>query len=244
MTKKTSLTWDDALIAGLHQCTQRALAEGCNPAELSRALTVVAVRIGLDLAPSAGVAFAIAMRAASDAAAEWASSQHPQDATPSHSVEQPFIEGAVIQRQAIKVHQVFADLRRALGTEIPAVEVLQLAAKLVAISRPSGWHSYARASRRRRNRCGNNMICARSAIRRRATAAPGADRRLPGNAHLLEIRNFACVNRRNFVRFMFGRVLAAVHQAIDESGTCPQAFGRTGLGRASTFATAVTGVGA
>jgi hypothetical protein len=36
--------------------------------------------IGRDLAQNAGVAFAVIMRAASDAAAEWASSQNPQDA--------------------------------------------------------------------------------------------------------------------------------------------------------------------
>jgi len=35
--------------------------------------------IGLDLAQNAGVAFAVIMRAASDAAAERASSQNPQD---------------------------------------------------------------------------------------------------------------------------------------------------------------------
>jgi hypothetical protein len=70
---------DEALFATVHQFTQQALADGCNPAELSCALTAVAVRIGLDLAPSAAVAFAVVMRAVSDAAAEWASSQSSQD---------------------------------------------------------------------------------------------------------------------------------------------------------------------
>jgi hypothetical protein len=80
MTKKTSLTRDDALNAAVHQFTQQVLADGCNPADLSCALTAVAVRIGLDLAPSASIAFAVVMRAASDAAADWASSQNSQDA--------------------------------------------------------------------------------------------------------------------------------------------------------------------
>jgi hypothetical protein len=80
MTKRTSHATDDALIAAVDQFTQQALADGCNPAELSCALTAVAVRIGLDLAPNAGIAFAVVMRAVSDAAAEWASSQNSQDA--------------------------------------------------------------------------------------------------------------------------------------------------------------------
>jgi hypothetical protein len=80
MTKKTSLTVDDALVATVHQFTQQALADGCNPAELSCVLTAAAVRIGLDLAPSAGIAFAVVMRAVSDAAAEWASSQNSKHA--------------------------------------------------------------------------------------------------------------------------------------------------------------------
>jgi hypothetical protein len=79
MTKKTSFESDDALFTAVHQFTQQALADRCNPAELSCALTAAAVRIGLDLAPNAGVAFAVVMRAASDAAAEWASSQNSAD---------------------------------------------------------------------------------------------------------------------------------------------------------------------
>lgn len=80
MTKKTSPPSQDALLAAVHQFAQPVLADGCNPAELSCALTAVAVRIGLDLAPSAGIAFAVVMRAVSDAAAEWAWSQTSQDA--------------------------------------------------------------------------------------------------------------------------------------------------------------------
>jgi hypothetical protein len=80
MTKKSSLPADDALLAAVDQFAQRALTDGCNPAELSFALTAIAVRIGLDLAPNAGIAFAVVMRAVSDAAAQWASSQDFQDA--------------------------------------------------------------------------------------------------------------------------------------------------------------------
>jgi hypothetical protein len=75
MTKKTSLPIDDVLFATVDQFAQNALTEGCNPAELSCALTAIAVRIGLDLAPNSGIAFAVVMRAVSDSAAEWAASQ-------------------------------------------------------------------------------------------------------------------------------------------------------------------------
>lgn len=80
MTKKPSLPTDDALLAAVDQFAQRALTDGCNPAELSCALTAIAVRIGLDLAPNAGIAFAVVMRAVSDVAAQWALSQNSQDA--------------------------------------------------------------------------------------------------------------------------------------------------------------------
>jgi hypothetical protein len=79
MTKKTALPTHDALLTAVDQFARQALADGCNPAELSCALTAVAVRIGLDLAPSAGIAFAVVMRAVSDAAAEWGASQTSQD---------------------------------------------------------------------------------------------------------------------------------------------------------------------
>ena len=80
MSKRTSLPTHDVLLAAVDQFARQVLADGCNPAELSCALTAVAVRIGLDLAPSAGIAFAVVMRAVSDAAAEWAWSQTSQDA--------------------------------------------------------------------------------------------------------------------------------------------------------------------
>jgi len=37
---------------------------------------------------------------------------------------------------AFKIRQVFAELRHAVGNEIPAIELLQLAAKLVEATRP------------------------------------------------------------------------------------------------------------
>jgi hypothetical protein len=80
MTKKPSLPTDDALLAAVDQFAQWALTDGCNPAELSCALTAIAVRIVLDLAPNAGIAFAVVTRAVSDAAAQWALSQDSQDA--------------------------------------------------------------------------------------------------------------------------------------------------------------------
>jgi hypothetical protein len=79
MTKKNSLPTDDAVLAAVDQFAEQALADGCNPAELSCALTAIAVRIGLDLAPNAGIAFAVLMRAVSDAAAQWAASQSSPD---------------------------------------------------------------------------------------------------------------------------------------------------------------------
>lgn len=80
MTKKASLLTDDTLFAAVDQFAQKALTEGCNPAELSCALTAIAVRIGLDLAPNAGIAFAVVMRAVSNSAAQWAASQNFPDA--------------------------------------------------------------------------------------------------------------------------------------------------------------------
>jgi hypothetical protein len=39
--------------------------------------------------------------------------------------------GAAMRGQAFKIRQVFSELRHALGKQIPAIELLQLAAKLV-----------------------------------------------------------------------------------------------------------------
>jgi len=85
----------------------------------------------------------------------------------------------------------------------------------------------------------------RATIRRSATAAPGYRRRDPGNAHPDEIHNFACVNRRNVVHFLFTRVIACRASGDRRIRHPPEIFGLTGLGRAATFATAsVTGEGA
>jgi hypothetical protein len=80
MTKKDSRPTDNALLTAVDQFAQKALTEGCNPAELSCALTEIAIRIALDLAPNAGVAFAVVLRAVSDSAARWAASQDSANA--------------------------------------------------------------------------------------------------------------------------------------------------------------------
>ena len=43
--------------------------------------------------------------------------------------------GAAMRGRAFKIRQVFAELRYALGNELPTVELLQLAAKLVDATR-------------------------------------------------------------------------------------------------------------
>jgi hypothetical protein len=79
MTKKASQTEDHSLIDAVRAFAEQALTDGAHPADLSYALTVVAARTGLDLAPSAGVALAVVMKAASDIAMEWASAQRQQE---------------------------------------------------------------------------------------------------------------------------------------------------------------------
>jgi hypothetical protein len=81
MAKKTSVPTDDVLLVAVNQFAQQALADGCNPAELSCALTAVALRIGLDLAPNAGLAFAVVMKAANDAAGRPAESLQRREST-------------------------------------------------------------------------------------------------------------------------------------------------------------------
>lgn len=75
MTKKPTLAADDELFAAVHRFAQQALADGCHPGELSRSLTTVAVRVGLDLAPNAAIALTVVMRAISDAATDEVSPQ-------------------------------------------------------------------------------------------------------------------------------------------------------------------------
>jgi hypothetical protein len=63
-------------------------------------------------------------------------------------MEQPFTEGSTkLQATATKVHQVFAELRRAVGKEIPAGELLRLAARLVNASRPRHYNGPSEDSR-------------------------------------------------------------------------------------------------
>ncbi len=80
MTKKSSNAQDRTLLDTVHAISQRAIDRGCNPAEPSQALTVVAVRIGLDFALHAGAAFAVVMQATSEAALEWTSALEDPDA--------------------------------------------------------------------------------------------------------------------------------------------------------------------
>jgi hypothetical protein len=61
------------------ELVQQSLADGVHPADLSAALTVAAIRIGLQYAPNAVVAFAVVMKAASDVAAEWSTAAKPGD---------------------------------------------------------------------------------------------------------------------------------------------------------------------
>ena len=58
---------------------EQALANGVDPAQLSYALAAVATRVGLDLAPEAGEALALVMKASSDVAMAWVSEQQEGD---------------------------------------------------------------------------------------------------------------------------------------------------------------------
>jgi hypothetical protein len=78
MSKRSYLVTDDAVFAAVDEFARQALADGFNPADLSYALAAVAVRMGLSLAPTASIAFAVVMRAVSDAASECAA-QNSQD---------------------------------------------------------------------------------------------------------------------------------------------------------------------
>jgi hypothetical protein len=84
MTQKTSSPSNDVFEA-VDQFVRGALEGGCDPAALSAALTLVAVRMGLDLAPNAGAAFAVVLRAASEAAQGWASTTPRQESDPENS---------------------------------------------------------------------------------------------------------------------------------------------------------------
>ena len=72
MTKKLAQFEDQALSDTVSVFAEQLLADGVHPADLSYALTVVAGRLGIGLAPTAGVALAVVMKAVSDVAMEWA----------------------------------------------------------------------------------------------------------------------------------------------------------------------------
>jgi hypothetical protein len=66
MTTITSYSDANALGTAVGELVRLSLADGARPADLSAALTVANIRIGLQFAPNAGVAFAVVMKAASD----------------------------------------------------------------------------------------------------------------------------------------------------------------------------------
>lgn len=66
---------DANLSKTVQRFAQGLLSEGAHPAELSYSLIVEAGRIGLDLAPNAGVALALVMKATSDVAMGWVEEQ-------------------------------------------------------------------------------------------------------------------------------------------------------------------------
>lgn len=72
MTKKLAKAEDQALGDEIRVFVDQLLADGAHPAKLGYALTAIAMHLGLELAPNAGVAFAVVMKAASDVAIEWA----------------------------------------------------------------------------------------------------------------------------------------------------------------------------
>jgi hypothetical protein len=75
MAERTFLPTDETVFAAVEQFVRQVLADGYNSAEFGCALAALAVRIGLDLAPSA-----LVMRAVSGAVAESGASQTSQDA--------------------------------------------------------------------------------------------------------------------------------------------------------------------
>jgi hypothetical protein len=77
MTKIHPYSEPDTLAKAVGELVRLALADGAHPADLSAALTVAAVRIGLQFAPNAGAAFAVVMKAVSDVALEWVTAPAP-----------------------------------------------------------------------------------------------------------------------------------------------------------------------
>ncbi len=84
MAKIPSYLEADAGARAMDELIQQALADGVHPSDLCTALTVAAVRLGLQFAPNAAVAFAVVMKAAGNAAVEWAAT--PATSAEEHSV--------------------------------------------------------------------------------------------------------------------------------------------------------------
>jgi hypothetical protein len=71
MTYNLSHSEPGSVSQALDELIQHALADGVHPVDLSTALTAAAVRIGLQMAPNAGIALAVVMKALSDIAGVW-----------------------------------------------------------------------------------------------------------------------------------------------------------------------------
>jgi hypothetical protein len=69
----------DALGTAVGELVRLSLADCVRPADLSAALTVATIRIGLQFASNAGGAFAVVMKAASGVAAEWVTTAKPSN---------------------------------------------------------------------------------------------------------------------------------------------------------------------
>jgi hypothetical protein len=89
MTNKSSHARAQSVIDAAYRFAERALADGTDPFDLYCALTVLAVRIALDVAPSAEMALALVMRAATDAAMALASPRNSQDAVQQRAATLP-----------------------------------------------------------------------------------------------------------------------------------------------------------
>ena len=77
MSSIHSYSKPDAGAKAVSELIQPSLADGALPPGLRAALTVAAVRIGLQFSPYAGVPFAVVMKAASDVAVECVTAAAP-----------------------------------------------------------------------------------------------------------------------------------------------------------------------
>jgi hypothetical protein len=78
MSNETPNSQSVQVVNEIQSLTHRVLADGCHPAEVIWALSNAAIQVGLHFAPNPGLAFAVVMKAAGDAANEWAASLNPQ----------------------------------------------------------------------------------------------------------------------------------------------------------------------